>query len=668
MNTRRKVLSGALALAGTAAPYGARAATAQSAGLADGMAYPQSAAEAASKVSPAALEYPPGDVRRYGVVANDPNAATTNARALRALVAPAGTFTGTIWFPNVSGSDVYYLNDVIPFHDDIHVDLQASTLEFAKEAVATDANSGFISALRNFSIENGSIVVKYNMGTVASSAGSAIHIGNRGTDSIHFSPAYDSLLKSAMGNITIRNLRITSSVANGNAIEMTGGLVGVIIENVWIEGQSLLSGGIYYEFGWATPGTTNLRQTSHAHNMRFSNINVAHLQTRAGAAVTLAGAYNCLIDGLYVSGAVAAFNGTSGESLFYRPWTGVDQVGAKHTIALRNIVAHGLVGTALTLGGAQRAANGYLAARKLSAAEQTDLGDYSVDGFALEGAPSGWGIYTSAAKADIRNGRISGFQRGIVQGDDCTRILINAVDVLGCAQSGLQLDIGAAIWDPPRQKMGEIRNCFIAGNGRQRPGVFPAIELANCAGFLIENNRLGYEMGHDAVAEMSQGNAVQLGERCNNVICRDNYVGGVHGEAVAYHHASNNDARGNVIQTPGGIATSRGSWGGITVKRRVVAFASSITIDATGSEQYDITATSNVDFVINAPINPCIDKTITITVRNASGGALGKTVWNEIFKIAPWTNPANGHNRSLLLCFNGTHWLQIIQGGVDVPN
>jgi hypothetical protein len=286
----------------------------------------------------------------------------------------------------------------------------------------------------------------------------------------------------------------------------------------------------------------------------------------------------------------------------------------------------------------------------------------------LEGASSGWGIYTSAAKADIRNGRISGFQRGIVQGDDCTRILINAVDVIGCAQSGLQLDIGAAIWDPPRQKMGEIRNCFIAGNSSQRPGVFPAIELANCAGVLIENNRLGYEMDHDAVAEMSQGNAVQLGARCNNVICRDNYVGGVHGEAVAYYHASNNDARGNVIQTPGGIATSRGSWGGITVKRRVVAFASSITIDATGSEQYDITATSNVDFVINAPINPCIDKTITITVRNASGGALGKIGWNEIFKISPWTNPANGHNRSLLLCFNGTHWLQIMQGGVDVPN
>jgi hypothetical protein len=669
MNTRRKLLSGALVLAGTAAPLGTRAAAAQGSRSGEGMTFPQSASEAAAKVVPAAYQYAPGDVRRYGVIANNSNAATANARALRALVAPTGTFTGTIWFPNASGSDVYYLNDVIPFHDDIHVDLQGSTLEFAKEAVAADAGSGFIFAVRNFSIENGSIVVKYDMGKVTTSAGSAIHIGNRGIDSIYFSPTWDSQLKTPMGNITIRNLRITSSVAHGNAIEMTGGLAGVVIENVWIEGQAVLSGGIYYEFGWATPGTTNLRQTSHAHNMRFSNIHVSNLQTtHDGAAITLAGAYNCLIDGLYVSGAVAAFNGTSGESLFYRPWAGVDDVGAKRTIALRNIVARGLVGTGLTLGGAQLAANGYLAARKLSAAEQTDLGDYSVDGFALEGATSGWGIYSSAAKADIRNGRIRGFERGIVQGDDCTRILINAVDVVDCAQSGLQLDIGWAIWRPPRQKMGEIRNCFIAGNSRERPGVFAAIEITNCAGFIIENNRLGYELGHDAVAEKSQGDAVHLGAHCNNVICRDNYVGGVYGEAVAYYHASNNDARGNAIQSPGGIVTSRGSWGGVTIKRRVVAFEPSITIDATGSEQYEITATSDMNFLINAPVNPVIDKTITITLRNSSGGALGKATWSEIFKISLWTNPASGHNRSLMLCFDGTHWVQIMQASADVPN
>ena len=62
------------------------------------------------------------------------------------------------------------------------------------------------------------------------------------------------------------------------------------------------------------------------------------------------------------------------------------------------------------------------------------------------------------------------------------------------------------------------------------------------------------------------------------------------------------------------------------------------------------------------------DKTITITIRNASGRALGRVAWDAIFKMSPWTNPANGHNRSVVLCFDGTHWLQIMQAGVDVPN
>jgi hypothetical protein len=36
--------------------------------------------------------------------------------------------------------------------------------------------------------------------------------------------------------------------------------------------------------------------------------------------------------------------------------------------------------------------------------------------------------------------------------------------------------------------------------------------------------------------------------------------------------------------------------------------------------------------------------------------------------MSPWTNPANGHNRSVILRFDGTHWLQIVQAGADVPN
>src|ERR1700685_3148394 len=119
MNTRRTLLSGALVLAGTAAPF----ATSQGGRSGEGKTFPQSPTEAAAKVVPNSYQYPPGDVRRYGVIENNPNAATANVRALRRLVAPAGTFTGTISFPNTSDSDIYYLNDVIPFHDDIHVAL-----------------------------------------------------------------------------------------------------------------------------------------------------------------------------------------------------------------------------------------------------------------------------------------------------------------------------------------------------------------------------------------------------------------------------------------------------------------------------------------------------------------------------------------------------------------
>jgi hypothetical protein len=566
MNSRRTMLSSTLALLGMGASSSRAIGAAREVAAPSGVAYPRTAAESASNVVPADYQYAVGDVRRYGLAANRPDAAASNARALAALLAPTGAFAGNIWFPNNTGSDVYYFDDVIAVHDDIHIDLQGCTLEFSKAATKTDSNSGFFSVLRNFSIENGSIVVKYDMGGIASSAGSAIHIGNRGSDSAHFAPTYDSLLKSPMGNVTIRNLRIRSGVAKGIGIEMTGGLVGVIMENVWIDGQGALAGGIYYEFGWATPGQTDLRQTSHAHNMRFSNICVTDLRRDIGVAISLAGAYGCLIDGLHVSGAAAAFNGTPGESLFFQPWKGVDEAGAKHAIALRNVIAQSLTGTALTFAGAQVAANGYLGKRNLGAAAQTDLAEYSLEGFSLQGSAGGWGVYTSAGKTDIRNGRISGFQRGIVQNNDCTRLFVNAVDVVGCSQFALQLDLGNTIWSPARKKMGEIRNCFIAGNGTLGAGQYPAILLDTCAGFVIEGNRIGYEPAHDGIVESSQGHAIQVGTHTNNVICRGNYVGGVHENCVAYCALATDDARGNIIESPGGIVTTRGSWRGITLK------------------------------------------------------------------------------------------------------
>jgi hypothetical protein len=556
MSSRRQVLTNGFLAAG--AIGGARsAAAAVPAGSSATIAYPRTAAEELSNVVPASLGFAPGDVRRYGILANQPSASPVNTRALKALLAPTGSFAGSLWFPNQTGSDVYHFEDVVPIRDGVHIDLQGCTLEFSKRAEKSDSNSGFLSVLRNFSIQNGSIVVRYDMGGVAGSGGSAIHIGNRGVDSSHFPPTYDSALDEPMGNVSIRNVRIQSNVAKGLAIEMTGGLANVMIDNLSVDGQGSLNGGIYYEFGWSTSGPTDQRETSHAHNMRFTNIMVTNLNKSGGAAVTLTGAYSCVIEGLYVNGAASVFNGTPGESLFYRPHAGVDEAGAKRLIVLRNIVGQNLGSTAITFAGAQLASGGYLGKRNLGMGAQTDLGEYVLDGFVIAGSPKSWGIYVSAGRADIRNGRISGCQRGIVQSDDCTRLLLNSLDVLACTQTALQLQMSGGVWSPPRQKMGEVRNCFIAGNGTQSPGQFPAIVLDNCAGFVFEGNRIGYETTHDGVAESSQGDGIHLGSHCANVVCRGNYVGGVHAGCVGY--ASDGVATA-ALETAAGISTTRGRW------------------------------------------------------------------------------------------------------------
>jgi hypothetical protein len=547
MSTRRTLLSGALALASARTAIGADTAAA--------------AGAAGAGVNHSGTPYMPGDVRRYGLIPNSEAAAPDNTKALRALVAPGSAFGGNVTFPNTTGSDVYHLNDIIPFRDGIHVDLQGSTLRFSKIGVKDDTNTGFIYAVRDFSIENGSIVVDYQMGGGGVAAGCALQFGNRDEESRYFSPTYDSMLPSPMGNIVVRNLRISSNTKGGTGIDMTGGLNGVVMENIWIDGNGgALDNGIYYEFGWATnEAKRELRQTAHAYNMRFSNINISNLNPANGEAFTLAGAYNCSIDGLYVKSAKILFACTPGESGFYRPWKGVDQIGVKRNIALRNIVGIGITGTAIAIAGASAKTHTYLSVTNNTAKDETDLISCSIDGFAIDGANlDGYGIHSSAEKFDLRNGRITNFSRGIVTTHECTRMTIESVDIFGCKQCGMQIGQSSSIWDPPRQKMGFIRNCFIAGNSVASPGVFAAIEFDRSAAFVIEGNRFGYEPDHDGIPEATQGFAVRIGAQANNVVCRCNHVGGVALGGTAFVSAAG--SQGNRIENSSGIASTSGSW------------------------------------------------------------------------------------------------------------
>lgn len=549
MSTRRSILTSALALTSAQVAIGAGVSAGTSAG-------PAGASDTALNSS--------GDVRRYGLIPNRADAAAENTRKLKALIAPDGILRGNISFPNSGGGDVYHLNDIIAFRDGTHIDLQGSTLHFHKTGEKSDTNSGFVFAVRDFSIVNGSIVVDYQMGGGGTNAGNALAFGNRGTDSSYFSPTYDSLLSSPMGNIVVRNIRIASNTKGGNGIFLIGGLNGVVLENVWIDGGGVLGSGIYYEFGWATnEPQMAMRQTSHAYNMRFSNINISNISTENGQALGLTGAYNCWVDGLYVNSAKILLQCSPGESAFYRPWARVDQIGAKRNIAIRNIVGAGITGTAIVIAGASAKTSGYLHVTQNTAANQTDLIDCSIDGFAVDGAnlDGGYGIHSSAEKMDLRNGRITNFSRGIVTTDECTRMTIESVDLFGNGQCGMEIGQQSSIWNPPRQKMGFIRNCFIAGNSVSAPGRFAAIELDACAAFVVEGNRFGYEAAHDGVHETTQGPSVRIGARANNVVCRSNHTGGVRDGEIAFVSQSADPARGNVLEHHSGIASVAGAWG-----------------------------------------------------------------------------------------------------------
>ena len=515
------------------------------------------------------------DVRRHGIVANLAAAAEANTRALRALLDPdqPGPAGRTV-FPNVSGHDVYYFSGVIPVRDGTHLDLMGCTINYAGRVAAEDVNSGLFFALRDFVCENGTVKVACDT-SAASGSGHAIQIGARGTDSAHFT-VWDSQLASPLGNIQLRNLRLAvrnsgTHQGGSTAIGILGGVQNLVAENIVIEGSGSLSLGIHYEFGWATnEPQADRRQTSHAQNMRFTNIVMRNLSSTSGIGLTLGGAYDCVVEGLHVTSGQTAFLAYPAESMFYHPWKGVDEVGVRHGIRLSNVVAESLSSTAIALTGAQTSASAYLAGsmakleRTAKYIAESDLGDFLLDGFAISDC-AGFGIITSGGRTVVRNGSINACQRGIVATDECTSLIVQGVDIRKCQQHGMQLDFGVALWNPPRAKKISIQDCRIGGNGTSAAGRFAGIEIGgSCDSALIENCRLGLEPAYDGSPEVTQGDAILVNSPAtSNVVCRSNHVGGTAaGSAVAYHSVANGvaPANGNTIERASGLISVSGNW------------------------------------------------------------------------------------------------------------
>jgi hypothetical protein len=387
-------------------------------------------------------------VRRIGIVPNSTAARTVNTTALKTLVGRASGFLqGRCIFPNTTGTDVYYFDDIVLLKDGVHLDLNGCTLSCSKTAAVSDDASGFLHLIRGVIIENGTIEVDYDPAGVSVNGCIPIYLGARGDNSAHIT-VYDSLLSSPMGNIVLRNLHVTANSSLGTAIAGVGGLRNVIGENITIDGQGVLQQGIYFEFGWATSGDAELRETSHPHNMHFRNVTVKDLSTASGGsglAFGYHGCYNCTVDGLYVSGCAAAISGSPGESLFYRPWADVDDTGAGRTITVRNVVCGDATGTVISLAGAQ-ASTGYLNPLSLGEEDETDLADYVLDGFALRGSA----ILCSARSVVIKNGAIleGGGSGALIMTAECSQWLVENVALLDGAASAIRVGDLGALWSP----------------------------------------------------------------------------------------------------------------------------------------------------------------------------------------------------------------------------
>lgn len=531
-----------------------------------GILNPETEAENSTGVTIIDSSRGPENLLRY-VVLNDASSATANTANLQALFDPTKTGpTGTFYLPPLTGTDTCYINDWIPCRDGVHLNLMGCTLNLTKSLSSPyDVLAGVLMGIRDFSVENGTIVLNYSgSGTNIS----AIQIGARASEcgaGKYFPNTYDSALSSPQGNCYLRNLKIISTGnPNGLLIQLTGGLRNVLIENIDADGGSV-GDGIDYEFGWATSGTGDQRQTSHAHNLTFRNIDIRYLNTTTSAGLTIAGAYNYNVENLYVRSAAAVLVVTTGESLFYRPWVGSDEIGVKRNVRLHNITGRTISGTAITLSGAQLASGGYLAAVVAALGHpsdyqvQTDLGDFVLDGFAIDGTANGFGILCSAGCADIRNGHINGFEHGIFGTDEWVRINIEHLKIFNCAQIGIDLNGGSAIWSPAREKTGFIRNCNISGNSTSVAGSFAGIVLDKCANFRIEGCRIGKEAAFDGAAEGTQGNGIQLGTGAKNVVCRGNHVGGVFAGSYAYYNASSTAANGCTVENASGVITTNNS-------------------------------------------------------------------------------------------------------------
>lgn len=102
-----------------------------------------------------------------------------------------------------------------------------------------------------------------------------------------------------------------------------------------------------------------------------------------------------------------------------------------------------------------------------------------------------------------------------------------------------------------------------------------------------------------------------------------------------------------------------------------MTYSASMTPDADAANIHQAFCSNGTAFTINAPSGTAsAGQKLTIRLSNTSGGALGAVTWAAGYKLAAWTQPANGFSRSITFFYDDATpaWIEISRTPADVPN
>lgn len=107
--------------------------------------------------------------------------------------------------------------------------------------------------------------------------------------------------------------------------------------------------------------------------------------------------------------------------------------------------------------------------------------------------------------------------------------------------------------------------------------------------------------------------------------------------------------------------------GSLVTGRVSPVFGATVVFDARRGNSFVVAANTGDAFTIAAPTDPSAGQRIAVLIRNASGGALGAVTWDPVFKMAAWTQPADGQSRTIDFLYDGANWVEVGRTPSDVP-